>query len=255
VEKLTTIKKLTSSMKIKEKIATLTFIIFLVGIFFYSLNTPIKENHDLYQLADQTSHSKKTPGTLFIYDGVTVHSYPLLGKIPFKLIPVNFFIYFSPFALVSIYLLIYFIVSKKIIYYYPLSILTPLFFSTFTASTIDWILLPVVYDRIRKNQQWQAIFLGVLMIYLHGVIPLFYLTVLYIYLKKPKELSYIVAFSIPQLIPLIYYSPDYYEKWSGILYFYRIYWISFKTSMFHFRLLMSGLYMVTFIGVIKGNKK
>jgi hypothetical protein len=88
------------------------------------------------------------------------------------------------------------------------------------------------------------------MVYFHGFIPLFYLTVVYLYLNKAKLLAWVYYFSIPQLIPLMYFSKDYFKTHEEMIYRFNVfsflnYW--FDMNFNHFRIVIILLYIIMFI--------
>jgi hypothetical protein len=193
-------------------------------------------------------------GNLIFYDGYVTHAYPILSVLILKYVPIDFFIMLSPFAMVASYLFLYFMVSKKIIYFFPFTILIPLFYSTFTTSTIDWLLLPIVYHKISRGQLNQSLLLGLLMVYIHGFVSLYYLVVLYAYLGKFDIIGKLVALSLPQLLPLVYFSQEYTGAWLNIIgtYTMNIFWnLSFTTPVPVFRFIVATLYIGTFISIIR----
>src|SRR3972149_11028821 len=93
-----------------EKIATVTFAIFLVWVFIYSYFYPF--NHDILLIKNSN----------FIIDyGSMSHALPVLGVLIYKILPITVIVWLSPFASVGVYLLLYLLVSKKIIYWYPIT--------------------------------------------------------------------------------------------------------------------------------------
>lgn len=204
----------------KEKLATLSFIVFLMGAFLYAYySPPNRYSEDL----DVLAQGRLWTGTGYDYNGdgmvdvvVYSHPYPLLGILIFKYIPKAFFLWIGPFALVASYLLIYYKVSKRIVYWYSLTVLNVLFLYTFTTRTFDWLLLPLVYDSVKKNRKVRAMLLGTLMVYIHGVIPLVYTAVLLAYLRRYDILRWVSLLSLPQILPLLYLTRGYYSFWSGV---------------------------------------
>lgn len=242
-----------------EKISKASFIIFLIFILIYSFSSrPNKFSGDLDVLVQGkfwTASGVDTNNDGSVDMILYKHPYPILGVILFAILPKNFFLLTGPFALVLSYLLIYWKVSKRIIYLYPLTILNPLYFYTFTTRTFDWLLLPIVYDRLKKDRDFQATILGAAMVYIHGVIPLFYLVVVFAYLKKQRQLVLLVIMTLPQLIPLLYFSQGYAEFWSQVpgvtwkpIFLGRRYLLTL--SNLSFRVISALAYLITFLSLI-----
>ena len=137
------------------------------------------------------------------------HALPVLGVLIYKILPITVIVWLSPFASVGVYLLLYLLVSKKIIYWYPITIPIPLYYTTLLPSVIDWILLPFIYDRLKKGRERQAITISVIMVYIHGPFAFAYLPILFLFLNKKRELLWTIIFSLPQLVPLLYFSQGY----------------------------------------------
>ncbi|MHA2220149.1 MAG: hypothetical protein ACXACY_30070 [Candidatus Hodarchaeales archaeon] len=227
-----------------ESVASIIFAIFLFGIFINAQHMPL--NPDIEKIRNSN---------LIIYQEGMSHASPLLGVLFYNLLPVQTFHWLSPFGLVAVYLSLYFLVSKKIIYWWPLLMLIPPFFSTIIPAVIDWIILPVVYNRLVNGYDKQAIFLSVALVYFHGPYAFVYLPILFLFLSKKKELFWVVILSIPQLLPLLYFSQGY------ILYAQKDYlWFTifgifdFVMSYFNFRILTSINYIVVLLALLIDEK-
>jgi hypothetical protein len=240
--------KLKDSFKetpVLEKIATLTFVIFLIWVFIYAWLIPFNEDITLI----------RESGLIIDY-GFMSHASPLFGVLFYKLIPTKLIIWLSPFAIVGIYLLLYFLVSKKIIYWYPITIIIPPFFSTLIPSVIDWLLLPIIYHKLITDHEKQGIALSAVMIYFHGPFALMYLPILFFYLRKIREFFWVVIFSLPQLIPLLYFSKGYTTYISKYLLYFSVYgFFDFTTSYFNFRILITFIYSLVFLVLMIDNQK
>jgi hypothetical protein len=242
-----------------NKIATFTFLVFLIIVF-------LRIRHQAQVLTGnfyiQDIYNLKT-SNLFVKDMKTSHAYPLLGVLIYKFVPTKIFVALAPFALVSVYLLIYFLVSKNIIYWYPATVLIPIFFPTFLPTTIDWLLLPVVYDRIKTKHDTPALIIGTMMVYIHGFIPLFYLLVLCLVMRKEMLFVKILLFSLPQLIPLLYFSQGYFLAHSDDYFSYFIYGkyngspflYILRAKQIHMRIAVMASYIFTFIALIFRKEK
>jgi hypothetical protein len=220
------------------------FITFLVFIFVYVFLNPPFIGGDIYALQQ---------GKLFINDKWSVHPYPLLSPILFSILPTWFILLISPFTAVIPYILIYYLVSKRIIYFFPISGLSALYRNGLIPQTIDILLLPITYYFLKEKENKKAIFISVIMVYFHGFIPLFYLSVVYLYINKARLLAWVYYFSIPQLIPLWYFSRDYFKAHEGMIYQFNIFsFLNYKFDMNfnHFRIVMILLYTIMFILVI-----
>jgi hypothetical protein len=249
----------TDNETMMERVAALTFVIFLFGAFLYSYySEPNQFSEDL----DVLSEGKFWAGVGYDHDNdgsvdeiIFSHPYPLLGILIFGYVAKEFFVWIGPFALVSAYLLLYFKVSKRIIYWYPVTVLNVLFLYTFTTRTFDWLLLPIVYDRLTKNKDTEAIVIGALMVYIHGFVPLAYLVILLTYMRRYRVLGAMFLLSLPQILPLLYFSKGYYSFWSGVLNSYKLtlysYSLNFTITNFKFRTLLAASYIIPFIGLVE----
>jgi hypothetical protein len=145
----------------------------------------------------------------------------------------------SPFAIVLVYLLLYRFVSEDIVYWFvPLSLL-PAFFYT----VVDWLLLPLLYNRLERKRFKQAVSVGVIMVHFHGHYAFFYIVVLLLYLNDFSVLLWISALSLPQLISLSYLSQGYISFFSGVRWIFPVYgWFNF---------VMNFLYTVLHISMLR----
>jgi hypothetical protein len=158
--------------KIAHKIAFYSFSLFLVWIFINAYFTVEQEDLLVY-----------SKNILFATEGSMTHALPL-GNLIYQIIPLQVFVWLSPLALVLVYLQLYFLVSKKIIYWYPITILIPFYWSALSPSMIDWLLIPHVYKSLVDGKERKAIALGVLMIFMHGPFALGYLFVILTFLRR-----------------------------------------------------------------------
>jgi hypothetical protein len=245
-------KKTIKEQFFPEKIATITFIIFLFWVIFYSyyyINFYPGFNHDILLYANSN---------LFVDSGNTIHPIAILGNLIYKIIPLQIIVWISPFSIAGIYLSIYFFVSKKIIFWYPITIPLPLFYTTLIPSVIDWLLLPIIYNRLINGFEKQAIILSVIMVYIHGPWAFIYFPLLFIFLKKIRDLIWVIAFSIPQLIPLLYFSkgPAYISTLESMVLTISIPGFpDFEISGFSFRIFFIIIYITIFFTLLIYEKK
>ena len=250
-------------METREKVATATFAIFLIWAFYHAsiISWTSEDVWNTMRIWRPNDPKILSTGIPFILnnndiDGTVLHAYPLLGVLIFYAIPLKLLNFLAHFAIVSIYLLLYTLVSKKIIYWYPLTIPIPMYFSVFTPSTIDWLIFPLIYHLLTKRKNIEATTLGIILVYIHGFIPLFYLTALYLFLKKYRLILYTVAFTLPQLIPLLYFSGGYFTVWNETLGVYawkmgdRLFY-SFLIPVLWFRILTVLTYVIVFFMLVR----
>lgn len=243
-------KKKLHEKKSAEKIATITFVIFLVWVFIYAyfyVNIYPGFNHDILLIKNSN----------FIIDyGSMSHALPILGVLIYKTIPTQVIIWLSPFAIVSVYLSLYFLVSKRIVYWYPATILIPLYHTTLVPSVIDWLLLPIVYNMLTKGHEKHAVVLSVMMVYIHGPFAFAYLPILFLFLNRKRELFWVTVFSLPQLLPLLYFSHGYtsYVREYFFNFFVGDIYI-FTMSYFYWRILITLIYSIVFLALLMEEKR
>jgi hypothetical protein len=236
--------------KSAEKIATITFVIFLVWVFIYAyfyVNFYPGFNHDILLIKNSN----------FVIDyGSMSHALPILGVLIYKAVPTQVIIWLSPFAIVNVYLFLYFLVSKRIIYWYPLTILIPLYHTTLVPSVIDWLLLPIVYNILKKGHEEQAVVLSVIMVYIHGPFAFVYLPILFLFLNRKKELFWITVFSLPQLLPLLYFSQGYTSYVREYFFIFSVFGhYLFTMSYYYWRILILLIYIGVFLVLLIEERK
>ncbi|NIQ12978.1 MAG: hypothetical protein GTO02_00770 [Candidatus Dadabacteria bacterium] len=178
---------------------------------------------------------------------------PILANLFYKIIPTELIILASPFAIVGIYLMPYWFVSKKIVYYFPALFMIPVLYTTLIASVMDFLFLPLVYNRLKNGLKLEAILLGLLMILFHGQYALFYLVILLFYMRKFKELAWICAIGVPlQILPITYFSQGYLTFILGIDWIYSFYGLfNFVANQFILRMIVHTVYILTFILLVR----
>ncbi|MHA2220304.1 MAG: hypothetical protein ACXADW_22985 [Candidatus Hodarchaeales archaeon] len=230
-------------MKTADKVATFCFVIFLVGVFIYSALLMPHFNLDILVYKNNNLH--------FCYPQVC-HAFPILSNLFYKVTPSLFVIMLSPFASVSVFLLLYFLVSKKIIYWFPLLVMLPSYYYTLIPSVVDWLFLPILYDRLKKGFSSQTITIGTIMVFFHGPYAFFYVATLLLYLGKKRELLWTVLLSIPQLIPIMYFSQGYIWFEASIRWLLPVFDIFFfAMNAVLFRVLIMVIYMIVFLNLIR----
>jgi len=241
----------TRGNKLCKHIAQIIFFLFLVVIFLNAFY-PQDSRMDLDNLKD---------GYFFIFNGFTYQAYPLLPVILYSLLPEWIFILLSPFAIVVVYLLLYYLVSENIIYLFPFTLLIPLFYSTLLPGTFDWLFLPCVYYFIRLEKNNRALIFGTLMVYIHAQFSLIYLTILLSFLRKWDMLKKIILFSLPQMIPLIYFSRQFIFEgfnrfpWPFVVKLFNHEITRFTIDGTFIRILIILLYSLTFLTLVHLRKK
>ena len=238
------------SKKQIHRVFNLLFLLFLIIIFFNAFY-PQDSRMDLYTLKESNS---------IIFDGFTYQAYPIMPSILYKIIPTEVFIFLSPFTIVGIYLLFYYLVSKEIVYLFPLTILIPLFYSTLLPGTFDWLLLPIIYHFIKKGRDNISLLLGIIMVYFHAHFSLIYLTLLLGFLHKWKMLKKIILFSLPQMIPLIYFSRHFiFAKFNRFPWLHIVKLLDYEITRFYIdgtyiRIIILISYSFTFLILIHRKK-
>jgi hypothetical protein len=199
----------------KSTVFYVFFIFFLYRVFIYSLYSNLSTGlfGDIVRL--------KT-GSM-ITDEFTTYKYPLLSVALVKILSEQTLIKLGPLTLISSYLLLYALVSKKIIYFFPLTILIPSYFWAFTPSHVDWLMTPIIYYLLKKNKNKYAIITSVFLIYTHGFVSLVYVLFVFILLGKIRPLKYVIVFALPQLLDTLVHlnEVEYIVGWSKpALYFF-----------------------------------
>ena len=231
----------------RKLIFTFAFEVFLLWTFYFAIISMPDFNLDILMYRNNN--------LIYCYPQAC-HGLPVLANLFYKVVPPMWVIGVSPFAIVLVYLLLYRFVSEDIVYWFvPLSLL-PAFFYTLIPSVVDWLLLPLLYNRLESKRFKQAVSVGVVMVHFHGPYAFFYIVVLLLYLNEFNALLWISALSFPQLIVLSYLSPGYLSFFSGVRWIFPVYgWFNFVMNFLLFRMLVMFLYMSVFLILVRSRLK
>ena len=227
----------------RKEVFTFAFACFLLWTLYFAIISMPEFNLDIVMY--------RSSDLIYCYPQVC-HGLPLLANLFYKIVPLIGVIALFPFAIVLVYMLLYLFVSEDIVYWFvPLSLL-PAFFYTLIPSVIDWILLPILFNRFEADRFKEAIFVGVVMVHFHGQYAFFYIVVLLLYLKDFRALFWISILSLPQLLALSYFSQGYLSFFSGVKWIFSVYGqFDFVMNFLLFRLLVLSLYMSVFLILVR----
>jgi hypothetical protein len=90
------------------------------------------------------------------------------------------------------------------------------------------------------------------MVFFHGPYAFFYVATLLLYLGKKRELLWTILLSIPQLIPIMYFSQGYIWFEASIRWLLPVFDIFFfEMNAVLFRVLIMVIYMIVFLNLIR----